>query len=57
LAVAQAAGELPGASNAIDVDCLLERASLRSFIESKLPWVKNGERCSYPEHPAMTDSE
>ncbi|GAA4234346.1 cell division protein FtsX [Streptosporangium album] len=57
MAVAQAAGELPGVSNAIDTACLYEqRASLMSIIMSKLPWAEDRKQCSYPEHPELTGS-
>ncbi|MFJ2033541.1 permease-like cell division protein FtsX [Streptosporangium sp. NPDC087985] len=56
MAVAQAAGELPGVSNAIDTACLYERASLMSIIMSKLPWAEDRKQCSYPGHPEVTGS-
>ncbi|MDP9848166.1 permease-like cell division protein FtsX [Streptosporangium lutulentum] len=57
LAVARAAGELPGVANAIDKDCLFGRLSLLSRIESKLPWAEPERQCSYPEHPMPPDSD
>ncbi len=57
LAVARAAGELPGVANAIDKDCLFGRLSLLSRIESKLPWAEPEKQCSYPEHPVPPDSD
>ncbi|MEV6866387.1 permease-like cell division protein FtsX [Streptosporangium subroseum] len=56
LAVARAAGELPGVANAIDRDCLFERVSLLSVIESKLPWAGDEKQCSYPSHPTPPGS-
>ncbi|AWS47533.1 permease-like cell division protein FtsX [Streptosporangium sp. 'caverna'] len=57
LAVAQAAGKLPGVSNAIDRDCLFERLTLLSRIERTLPWAEDRKQCSYPVHPAVMDYE
>ncbi|WP_371782110.1 permease-like cell division protein FtsX [Streptosporangium subroseum] len=57
LAVARAAGELPGVANAIDKDCLFGRLSLLSRIESKLPWAEPEKQCSYPEYPVPPDSD
>ncbi|MFI6795141.1 permease-like cell division protein FtsX [Streptosporangium canum] len=45
LAVARAAHELPGVSTAVDLPCLLERASLWGIVKSNLPWSDDGEQC------------
>ncbi|MEU6737763.1 permease-like cell division protein FtsX [Streptosporangium sandarakinum] len=48
LALARAAGGLPGVSSAIDTRCLLERSSPWGMIKSRLPWSDDPRQCSFP---------
>ncbi|MFF0308731.1 permease-like cell division protein FtsX [Streptosporangium sp. NPDC004379] len=52
-AVARAAGEMPGVSNAIDQPCLLRRTSRWEAIKSRLPWSDGPQQCFFPDSPPL----